>query len=116
MLYEVITNAPHGDTLNYCFKKLSVSDIQESVCRMMELLLRKKVLYAYRLLGHYYMVAIDATGVVTFHERHCDHCLTRKLSNGLTLYYHPVLEAKLVTANGFCFSLMTEFIESYNFV
>lgn len=107
-----VENAPHGDTLNYCFKKLSVSDIQESVCRMMEMLLRKKVLYAYRLLGHYYMVAIDATGVVTFHERHCDHCLTRKLSNGLTLYYHPVLEAKLVTANGFCFSLMTEFIEN----
>ena len=58
------------------------------------------------------MVAIDGTGMLTFHERHCEHCLTRKLSNGTTLYYHPVLEAKLVTANGFSFSLMTEFIEN----
>jgi len=38
--------------------------------------------------------------------------MTKKLNNGETLYYHPVLEAKLVTANGFAFSLMTEFIEN----
>ncbi len=38
--------------------------------------------------------------------------MTRKLNNGEILYYHPVLEAKLVTANGFAFSLMTEFIEN----
>jgi len=37
--------------------------------------------------------------------------LTKKLRNGKTLYYHPVLEAKLVTANGFAFSLATQFIE-----
>jgi hypothetical protein len=30
----------------------------------------------------------------------------------MTQYYHNVLEAKLVTANGFAFSLMTEFIEN----
>ena len=32
--------------------------------------------------------------------------------NGKTLYYHNVLEAKLVTPNGFALSLMTEFIEN----
>ena len=31
---------------------------------------------------------------------------------GQTLYYHPLLEAKLVTPTGFVFSLMTEFIEN----
>src|SRR3989337_4462210 len=35
-----------------------------------------------------------------------------RLSKGEILYYHPVLEAKLVTSNGFVFSLMTEFIEN----
>lgn len=30
------------------------------------------------------------------------------------LYYHPILEAKLVTANGFAFSIMIEFIENTN--
>ena len=57
-------------------------------------------------------MAIDDTGVLTFQDRHCEYCLTRKLNNGQTLYYHPVLEAKLVTANGFAFSFITEFIEN----
>jgi hypothetical protein len=38
--------------------------------------------------------------------------LSKTLHNGVTIYYHPVLEAKLVTANGFACSLMTEFIEN----
>ncbi len=79
---------------------------------MVEILIRAKALYPYRLFARYFMIAIDGTGILTFHERHCEHCLTRKLSNGSTLYYHPVLEAKLVTGNGFFFSVMSEFIEN----
>lgn len=107
-----VDNAPHGDTLNYSFQRLSSDEVQQSLCGMVERLVRKKMLYPYRLLDQYYMIAVDGTGMLTFHEQHCEHCLTRKLSNGMTLYYHPVLEAKLVTANGFAFSLMTEFIEN----
>lgn len=102
---------PHGDTLNYTFKKLAIEEVQEVVCWMVKKLIRKKVLDRWRLLG-YFKVAIDGTGMLTFRERHCEHCLTKKLRNGKTLYYHPVLEAKLVTDNGFAFSLMTQFIEN----
>ena len=109
-----VDEIPHGDTLNYSFKKLEVTELQEMVCRTVEVLIRKKVLSRWRLLNKYYLVAIDGTGMLTFKERHCEHCLTKKLRNGETLYYHPVLEAKLVTSNGFAFSLMTEFIENSN--
>jgi hypothetical protein len=102
---------PHGDTLNYGYQRLQVDEVQEVVCRSVETLIRKKVL-PYRLLGVYFLVAMDGTGVLTFHKRHCPHCLTKTLPNGVTIYYHPVLEAKLVTSNGFAFSLMTEFIEN----
>ena len=102
---------PHGDTLNYGFKNLLPDEVQEVVCRLVETLIRKKVLDRWRLFGNF-LVAVDGTGMLTFRERHCEHCLTRKLNNGQTLYYHPVLEAKLVTSNGFAFSLMTEFIEN----
>jgi len=105
-------NVPHGDTLNYGFRQLKVAEVHEVVCRSVETLIRKKVLYRYRLLGVYFLVAIDGTGVLTFRQRHCPNCLTKKLHNGENLYYHPVLEAKLVTSNGFAFSLMTEFIEN----
>jgi hypothetical protein len=107
-----VANTPHGDTLNYTYRRLDVAEVQEVVCRCVETLIRKKVLYRYRLLGMHYTVAIDGTGVLTFHQRHCPHCLTKTLRNGEILYYHPVLEAKLVTPNGFAFSLMTEFIEN----
>lgn len=102
---------PHGDTLDGTFSNLEVDQIQAVVSGMTETLIRKKVLYSYRVLGIYFIVAVDGTGTVNFDHRHCPHCLTRT-HNGKTLYYHPVLEAKLLTSNGFAFSLMTEFIEN----
>jgi hypothetical protein len=107
-----VEGIPHGDSLNYTFKGLVPAELQEVVCRMVQFLIRGKVLYRWRLQKRYFMVAIDGTGMLTFRERHCDHCLTRKLNDGRTLYYHPVLEAKLVMANGWAFSMMTEFIEN----
>jgi hypothetical protein len=102
---------PHGDTLNYAFARVTVAEAQEAVTHMTETLIRRKLLYRHRLLGRYYLVAIDGTGRLTFPERHCPHCMTRT-AHGRTLFYHPVLEAKLVTASGFAFSLLTEFIEN----
>ena len=107
-----VEGVPHGDTLNYAFRRVQVDEVQEVASRLVEGLMRKKVLYRYRLLGVWNRVAIDGTGVLSFPQRHCPYCLTRRLSNGEILYYHPVLEAKLITANGFVFSLMTEFIEN----
>jgi hypothetical protein len=109
-LFRVET-CPHGDTVNALYGRLDPAELQEVLTSMVETLVRKKILYRYRLLDHYFRVAIDGTGRLTFPERHCDHCLTRT-QNGKTTYYHPVLEAKLVTPNGFVFSLMTEFIEN----
>ena len=107
-----VAETPHGDTLNYTYRRLVVAEVQEVVCRSVERLIRARALERYRLLGLYYTLAIDGTGITTFRERHCEHCLTKTLRNGETLYYHPVLEAKLVMANGFAFSLMTEFVEN----
>ena len=70
------------------------------------------MLAKWRLFDYHYLVAIDGTGVLSFSERHCPYCLTQKLKNRAIRYYHPVLEAKLITENGFAFSLMTEFIEN----
>ncbi len=106
-----VETSPHGDTLDALFSRVNPDEVQEVVTGMTEHLIRSKVLYPYRLLGQYYLIVIDGTGVLVFSERHCPHCLTRT-HKGQTLYYHPVLEAKLVTPNGFAFSLMTEFIEN----
>lgn len=108
--FEVDT-CPHGDTLDALFSRLNLEEVQAVVTGMVETLIRRKVLYPYRLLDQYFPVVIDGTGMLVFSERHCPQCLTRT-HHGQTLYYHPVLEAKLVTPNGLAFSLMTEFIEN----
>ena len=102
---------PHGDTLNVVFGRLDPEQVQAVVTSLVRTLIRKKVLDRYRLLGRYFVIAVDGTGRLTFPERHCPHCLT-VTHQGKTTYYHPVLEAKLVLANGFAFSILTEFIEN----
>lgn len=106
-----IPSLPHGDTLEDVVSRLDPVQVQEAVCQLVETLIDKKLLYRQRLWDCYYVVAIDGTGVLWFDQRHCPHCLTQT-KNGVTRYYHPVLEAKLVTPAGLVFSLMTEFIEN----
>ncbi len=108
-----VSSIPHGDTLEALFCRLSVQQVGEIVSELTETLIRKKVLYPFRLLNKYFLVVIDGTGMLSFPRRHCSHCLWRKSGQGM-LFYHPVLEAKLVASNGFVFSLMTEFIENAN--
>jgi hypothetical protein len=106
-----VASCPHGDTLNYLYTRSDVAEVQEAVTGMTETLIRRKVLYRQRLLDQYFLVVVDGTGMLSFSERHCPYCMTRTYQ-GYTFYYHPVLEAKLVTATGLAFSLMTEFIEN----
>ena len=106
-----VAACPHGDTVNATFKRMNPEDFQTVVTGMTETLIRQKVLYRYRLLERHFLVVVDGTGVVTFTERHCPYCLTAT-HGGQTIYYHPVLEAKLVTFGGLVFSLLTEFIEN----
>jgi len=106
-----VETCPHGDTANVLFSRLPPDEMQEVVCWIVETLIRKKVLDRYRLLGRYFTISIDGTGRLVFSERHCPYCLTCT-HHGKTTYYHPVLEANLVTPNGFAFSIMTEFVEN----
>ncbi len=106
-----VETCPHGDTLNEAFRRLNPDQMQDVIIDMVKILIRKKVLYPFRLLDRYFVIAIDGTGRLTFPKRHCPYCMT-VTHNGKTTYYHPVLEAKLVFSNGFAFSIMTEFIEN----
>jgi hypothetical protein len=102
---------PHGDTVRDLYAQLDVGAVEEKLLRFVEILIDRKVLAPWRLLDHYYVLALDATGTVCFAQRHCPHCLT-KTTNGQTLYYHNVLQASLVTPVGLVVPLMSEFIEN----
>lgn len=100
----------HGDTVNDYLKTLDPELIGTFPPRMAQRLVRMRVL-EYARLQDRYLIAIDATGVWRWSTRHCDACLTQT-RNGVTTYYHLVLEAKLITPDGLAFSICSEFIEN----
>lgn len=107
---------PHYDTLNYYLERLSPKCLSDLRRKMIISLIRGKQFYSNRLLGKYWKVILDGTGVSYFSERHCENCLKeeRVFKDGkkTTVYYHKVLEAKLVLSDKIVVSLGTEFIEN----
>jgi hypothetical protein len=101
---------PHDTTLEYFASKLSCEELEKIITKMIKRLLRMKALLKFRLAGHY-IIVVDGTGLLTFKERHCEHCLTMK-NDGKIIYYHKVLDAKLVSSTGLALSVATEFIEN----
>jgi hypothetical protein len=103
---------PHLDAVNDVLCELPNEGLEQLKMDLMSCMFEQKWLRDYRLLDAYYLVAFDATGIISFNERHCAHCLTRKTKKGVTTYFHYVLEAKLITRDGHAFSLGTEWIEN----
>ena len=102
----------HHDTVEYFYCRLAPEELEDLRNKMVRALLRKRCLEKYRLFGLWHLVVIDGTGRLFFKDRHCEHCLSVKTSSGETRYFHKLVEAKLVTGTGLCFSLCTEFIEN----
>lgn len=100
----------HSDTLNYFLGRVPAASLPLLRRKMLQRLLRMKALDNGRLTGHF-LVVVDATGQLHFNQRHCPHCLEQKHGDK-TLYFHNVLEAKLVTPEGLAISLESEFIEN----
>ena len=105
---------PHSDTVHDVMCKLPEKALEHIKCWMLRTLLEKKVLHKQRLMKKWFVLAIDAAGVVSFKKEHCKYCLHKTSINGKTTYFHNVLEAKLITPSGFAISLLTEWIENSN--
>jgi len=101
---------PVHDTLDYFLSKMPPDALGGLLRQCVQRLIRMKALDDARLLGHL-VVVMDGTGYVRFHYPHCDQCLTQR-HDGTTVYLHPVVEAKLVSAGGLAISVGSEFIEN----
>jgi len=114
---ETLEDLPHYDTINNFLCNLETEEIEKIRDYMINELFKKRSLEGYRLRNKYWCVAIDATGLFSFSEKHCEQCLKREHKNKETgeieriTYYHNVLEAKLIVGS-MVFSIATEFIEN----
>lgn len=113
---QKLKEMPHYDTLNYYLERLSPECLSDLRKKMVTSLIRGKQFNRGRLQGKYWRVILDGTGLFYFKEKHCENCLctTRKTEDGKTtkLYYHKVLEGKIVLSDAVIISLGTEFIEN----
>ena len=103
---------PHPDSIDEVMCVLPTKLLEKLKAELVAHLIEQKCFRTYRLLGKYYFVAVDATGIQTFNKRHCEHCLTKTSKNNVVTYFHYVLEAKLVTSAGHSISLASEFVEN----
>jgi len=107
---------PDYGTLNYYLEQLSPECLSQLRRKMVTELIRSKGFNQNRLMGKYWIVIFDGTGLFHFKERHCENCLVQEYTdpegNRKKGYYHKVLEAKIVLADNLVISLGTEFIEN----
>ncbi len=107
---------PHYITVNDFLSKMDTAELEKLPRQMVSALIRRRKSEGARLLGEYWMTLFDATGLFHFKERHCPNCLKKTLNKGKpdeqTIYYHHVLEAKIVLGDGFVVSIGSEFIEN----
>ena len=115
---QKLEEMPHYDTLNYYLERLSPECLSQLRKKMVVNLIRGKQFNKNRLLGKYWRVIFDGTGLFYFKEKHCNSCLCteKQMPDGkkIKFYYHKVLEAKIVLSDKIVISLGTEFIENEN--
>jgi len=103
---------PHGDSVHNVIKLLDESQLEQLNQKMVQVLLKRKVFHKTRYRHHWFRIAIDGTGVVSFDHQHCPQCLHQTSTKGKITYSHKVLDARLVTPNGFSISIASEWIEN----
>jgi len=102
---------PHMDTVEDFLRQLNDQELEHFKAAMLSHLIEQKVLHHFKLLGKYFMIAIDGTGTNSYNENDEGKTRVHKTSkNGKTTYHHYVLEAKLVTASGLSISIASEWI------
>lgn len=106
---------PHYDTINDVFEKLDINELRKIQKYMVNRLIRSKMFDKFRYKNRYFQIVVDGTRMMKFKERHCKHCLkevyNRDEENEYTIYYHYVLEAKLVVGE-IVISIDSEFVEN----
>ncbi len=101
---------PVDGTLDHYLSHLGYESLESLRDSAMERLIRMKALDGARLMGRI-VVAADGTWWLAFRHAHCHRCLWQKQGNK-TLYFHPVLEFKLLGPRGMALSINTAFIEN----
>lgn len=104
-------NIADMDTVDIYLRKLNPKELEELKQYMVSQIIKSKMIVNQRFNNMYYMIAIDGTGLQTYNYEPYKGCPYKETKNG-RIYTTYVLEAKLVTLNGFSISIATQWIEN----
>jgi len=106
---------PHYDTINNVFETLDINELRKIQKYMVNRLIRSKMFDKYKFKNKYFQIVVDGTRLMSFKHKHCKNCLKTVYNKGedgeYTIYYHYVLEAKLVVGD-IVISIDSEFVEN----
>lgn len=103
---------PDLDTSNRLMEELAPDELEKIKKEMVCTLVSRKVFYKFRIMGLYYNVAIDGTGVHSYNYEPYPECPYKEYKSGTKVWTAMVLEAKIVCANGFSISIASEWIKN----
>jgi len=103
---------PHFDTVNKFLKRLGTYFLEQTKRKMLQIIISRKVLSKFRLLGKYYIVSVDGVNIYTSDTKPYENCPFRIFNKDKKVYFVNVLEAKLVCSNGFSLSIGSEWLRN----
>lgn len=101
---------PDTDTSNLLMMFLAPEILEKIKQSIVQKLLRDKTFSRWRTHRNRYCIAVDGTGMHTFKTEPYPNCCYKESKKGVRTYSSSVMEAKLLCANGFSISIMTEWI------
>lgn len=104
-------NVADMDTVDKYLRILAPQQLEQVKQNMFRELVKSKAFQKYKFDGKYFMLAIDGSGFQSFNYEPYSGCPFKKFTTG-TVWTTYVLEAKIVTPNGFSISLASEWIEN----
>ncbi len=91
-----VEQIPCDNQIRKLLDPIAPSHLDPVFIEVFESLELHQMLANFRVLGNQLLVALDGTQYFSSKTIHCQNCLTRQLSNGQTLYYHPAITPVVV--------------------
>lgn len=95
---ETLDEVPHGDTINYYLKDVSINGLREIIYGMARDLLKKRFLDDFRINKKYYHVIIDGVQIYSYDKKHIEGSI-RVEHDGHTSYHTNMLVAYIERDN-----------------
>lgn len=100
------------DTVDRFLRFLPAHMLEEIKQNMFREVVKSKAFQKYKFNNKYFMLAVDGSGLQSFNYEPYPGCPYREYKSGRKVWATYVLEAKIVTGNGFSLSLATQWIEN----